>query len=258
MNQRVNYDKIAKIYDTGQHRGKQADPDFLTFLAERGDREANTLASLDIGCGTGNQLVTNRARVPAIQMVGLDLFGGMLHKAKKKAGRIDWLQADGARLPLKDKSFDFITNQFSFHHVQDKALMIAQVFRVLRPGSRFVMTNLCPQKTANWALYRYFPAVWEKDLQDFLPPEEIKTLMVQAGFDNLNLTLEHTAYEHDLQDFAAEVYLRAISQLITIPEADYQAGLRQIETELQRAKGQAISIPSEFCMLKISGEKIRV
>ncbi len=231
-------------------------PDFLTFLAERGHRKENTLASLDIGCGTGNQLLANHARVPAVQMAGLDLFGGMLHQAQKKAGRINWLQADGAKLPLKDQSFDFITNQFSFHHVQNKALMIAGVFRVLRPGGRFVMTNLYPQKTANWAVYRYFPAAWEKDLQDFLPPEEIKTLMAQAGFDKLNLTLEHTAYEHNLQDFAEEVYLRVISQLITISEADYQAGLRQIETELRHAKGQAISIPSEFCIMKISGEKV--
>ncbi len=49
MKQRVNYDKIAKLYDADHHRGKQAGPDFLTFLAERGHREANTLASLDIG-----------------------------------------------------------------------------------------------------------------------------------------------------------------------------------------------------------------
>ena len=48
---RVNYDKIAHLYDTQPYRGRAADSDLLAFA---GERDPADLAVLDIGCGTGN------------------------------------------------------------------------------------------------------------------------------------------------------------------------------------------------------------
>ena len=59
---RVNYDTIAHLYDTQPYRAKTIDPELLTLLGQR--ESAETLSILDIGCGTGNQLVANRAVVP--------------------------------------------------------------------------------------------------------------------------------------------------------------------------------------------------
>ena len=54
MTQRVNYDAIAESYDAHPFRQKVVDPDLLAFLKER--PEGGSI--LDIGCGTGAQLVT--------------------------------------------------------------------------------------------------------------------------------------------------------------------------------------------------------
>ena len=257
MPQRVDYDQIAELYDSQPYRSKEVDADLLTFLNEQADRDANALAILDIGCGTGNQLVADRARLPFARMVGLDLFHSMLCQAAKKADDICWVQADGAQLPFSDESFDFITNQFSFHHVQDKPSMILEVFRVLRSGGQFVMTNICPGEMADWIYYRYFPAALEKDLQDFLPKEEIRDLMTQTGFDSVEIELNPQAHEADLRQFAESVQRRdTCSQLITISDEDYQAGLQRIDAELQNAGGKAILIPTKFCLMKVTGEKI--
>jgi ubiquinone/menaquinone biosynthesis C-methylase UbiE len=94
-------------------------------------------------------------------MVGLDLFRGMLQQAKHKASDIAWVRGDGARLPFADQAFDFVTNQFAFHHVLDKRSMIGEIWRVLRPRGRFVMTNIDPHQMPGWALYRYFPTALE-------------------------------------------------------------------------------------------------
>jgi len=189
-------------------------------------------------------------------MVGLDRFHGMLRQARRKATDIDWVQADGARLPFPEESFDFISHQFAFHHVVEKPLMMAEVFRVLRPGGRFVMTNICPREMTGWAIYRYFPIALERDLQDFAPREEIRDWMLEIGFDRIKIELDHQEWEQDLREFVESVRRRdTCSQLITLSDADYQAGLRQIEMALLQAQGQTISVSSEICLLKVVAEK---
>ena len=133
--QRVNYDPIAHTYDNGPHRGKECDPHLLAFLAEW-EETAVPLRILDLGCGTGSQLIANQAHMPEAAFVGLDLFAGMLQQAQLKSTTIHWLQGNNAALPFADGSFDYVSNQFSFHHVQDKTGMIAGVYRLLRDNGR--------------------------------------------------------------------------------------------------------------------------
>ena len=259
---RVDYDKIAANYDAERYRDKEVDPDLQTFLAERSDQQGEErLAGLDISCGTGSQLAANRAQIPGLRLVGLDFHHGMLRQAIKKRRDIDWLQADGARLPLANASFDFISHQFAFHHIQDKASMLAEVYRVLRPAGRFVMSNLWVRKMPNWAIYRYFPAAWEQDRRDFPPTEAIDAMLAQAGFARVTATSTPWQGEDDLREFAEAARQRIMSQLITISEADYQAGLQKIDEALRQAESQVagpetpILIPTEFCLLKIRAEK---
>src|SRR5262245_19311550 len=59
---RVDYDAIAKLYDSTPHREKSADSELIAFLA--GYRPAASLTLLDIACGTGNQQIANRNACP--------------------------------------------------------------------------------------------------------------------------------------------------------------------------------------------------
>ena len=54
---RVDYDAIAHLYDATPNRAKPVDPKFTSFLKQF---PTNELAALDIGCGTGDQLIANR------------------------------------------------------------------------------------------------------------------------------------------------------------------------------------------------------
>jgi SAM-dependent methyltransferase len=252
--QRVDYDRIADRYDVDRYRAKQVDPELLRFLDERAV-SADVLAVLDVGCGTGNQLVANRAHVAGGRLVGLDLFHGMLCQAVGKTNRVAWVQGDGARLPFVDASFDYVSNQFSFHHVRDKASMLHEVFRVLRIGGRFVMTNIAPREMPGWAVYRYFPAAWERDLADFLPLSEIESMLEQSGFAGIDTELDRSGAELGLVDFARAVRLRVVSQVALLSEADYTAGRQRVEAELRQGGGQVVSVPSELCFIKIVADK---
>src|SRR5262245_49970763 len=112
---RVDYDLIALQYDSQPYRQKTVDPALVAFLAQR--QPGRSITVLDVGCGTGNQLVANLAVYPATRMVGVDRFRGMLRQAQPKAPTLAWIQADGTALPFAEQAFDFITCQYALHHI---------------------------------------------------------------------------------------------------------------------------------------------
>jgi ubiquinone/menaquinone biosynthesis C-methylase UbiE len=250
---RVNYDTIAHLYDTQPYRAKTVDPELLAFLGQC--ESLDILSILDVGCGTGNQLVANRAVVPQARLVGLDRSLGMLRQAQSKAPDIAWVQADGAALPLQVESFDFVTCQYALHHIQDKAGMLRAVFRVLRRGGRLVLCNLCPQECADWLYYAYFPEAYAIDLEDFWPPEAVVALLEATGFMEVTVERQHLRYEQNLRLWLDTVRRRdTCSQLLTIPDAAYEAGVRRLEHEL--AGGNAPLVRADhFCFVTIRGEK---
>ncbi len=243
---RLDYDRVADGYDAQPYRGKELDADLAAFARGRTD-----VRVLDVGCGTGNQLVADRA-VAGARLVGVDRFLGMLRKARAKDAGIGWIQADAARLPLAAGAFDFATMQYAFHHVERKAELLGALHRVLRPGGRFVMSNICPQRMRGWLVYRYFPEALARDLEDFMPPEEIRAELERAGFRGVTAALDERRLDEDVAAFAAYARTRAnISQLMTITDAEYAAGLARLETDA-RAGGKR---PSELCLLRITAER---
>ena len=253
---RVDYDAIAPLYDRQPYRDKEVDRHLIAFVQQRSSGLMPPLAVLDIGCGTGSQLVANRRYFGAGVYIGLDPFQGMLQQGREKTREIGWVQADGAQPPFADASFDFITNQFAFHHVQDKAAMMHAVYRLLKPGGRFVMTNICPREMTDWPYYQYFPTAFEMDCQDFLPNEQLIELMRQSGFSGTALEIEFLSYTQNLHEFVATVRRRdTCSQLLTISDADYQAGLSQLERELESAGQHNPQVHVNMCLLTLSGNK---
>jgi ubiquinone/menaquinone biosynthesis C-methylase UbiE len=121
---RVDYDAIADIYDSIPYREKTVDPELRAFVAQR--VSADEIVVLDIGCGTGNQLVANHSALNSAQMIGLDRFAGMLRQACRKAPEIGWVQGDGSVLPFHGESIDFVSCQFALHHISQKDRMLRE------------------------------------------------------------------------------------------------------------------------------------
>ena len=250
---RVNYDAIAHLYDKQPYRGKSPDPELSAFISQCA--RSDTLSVLDIGCGTGNQLVADCAILRNARIVGLDRSLGMLRQAQPKASEIAWLQADAAMLPFGAGSFDFITCQHAFHHVGGQEAMLGEVRRVLRPGGRFVLHSLDPRESPDWLYYQYFPEARAVDLKDFWSPEHIMAVMETTGYVAVTATQQHLHFEQNLRDWLAVVERRdTCSQLMAISDAAYAAGLRRLEQELADR-----SVPSmrrdHLCLVTIRADK---
>jgi len=249
--QRVDYDLIANLYDE-PGRNYDADPQLIEFLAQKGIQEPHIL---DMGCGTGKQLAADHEKFPELQMIGLDLFHGMLFQAYKRCKAITWIQGDSTNPPFGDNRFDYITNQFSYHHVQSKPRLVAETYRILKPGGRFVITNLDPWSMAGWIVYNYFPTSWKRDLSDFLPVDELVSQMEKTGFCNVQVKRVHSRSEENLNEFLRYASQRhRTSQLIAIQDHEYKNGVARLKDHVMKF-GNDFRVSSEICLVWVLGDK---
>jgi len=102
--------------------------------------------ALDMATGTGELAFALASR--AEQVVAVDISPQMLTiahakaRARPRAGRIQFLLADGLRLPFAADTFDCIATGFALRNVVDLGLALAEMHRVVRPGGRVVCLEL--------------------------------------------------------------------------------------------------------------------
>ena len=251
---RIDYDRVAQLYDEPE-RDHVVDSNLLAFLASSAESRS-TFRILDIGCGTGKQLAVNRQRFPHILMVGLDRFAGMLRIARRRCPDVLWVQGDGASLPLSSVAFDYITSQFAYPHVRNTGQLLRELCRTLKPGGRFVMTNIDPWSMPEWIIYRYFPEAFALDQQDFVPVDQFVSLMHEAGFQDVRVARDELTRQESVGTFLEFATTRhRASQLMAISDEAYTAGLRRVRAALAEGRDQEVFVRSEFVLVTIVGHK---
>jgi ubiquinone/menaquinone biosynthesis C-methylase UbiE len=95
--------------------------------------------AVDVGCGPGNA-VRGAARRGA-RATGVDPSSEMLWIARAVSRRrpgLEWVQGSAEHLPLPDASATVLWTVASVHHWTDVGAGLAEAFRVLEPGGRFL------------------------------------------------------------------------------------------------------------------------
>ncbi len=92
---------------------------------------------LDVGCGDGH---FGQVALQAPTDIGIDPAISSLREAKRR-GVYRWLlAAQGARLPLADRSMGSVISNSVLEHIPDVRAVLADIGRVLRPGGRLAFT----------------------------------------------------------------------------------------------------------------------
>lgn len=161
---------------------------------------------LDVACGTG--IVTRLAAEktgPSGSITGLDKNPGMLAVARSVVDTevpVDWHEAGAEEMPLPDKAFDVVFCQAGLQFVEDKPAALNEMNRVLADPGR-VYINM-PGKVGEVF------AIFLQGLNDHISAEaagaagkvfslndteELRQLMENAGFKNVNVSTHEKTFE---------------------------------------------------------------
>ena len=117
--------------------------------------------ALDVGAGPGYVSMEVARRAPNLSVVGLDLAGHMVDLARRNAvragmdGRIAWVQGDAHQLPFDAGSFDLVMSSFALHHWADPVRVFDEIARVLAPGGRYYVADVCREVSLFQRLFAY-------------------------------------------------------------------------------------------------------
>jgi ubiquinone/menaquinone biosynthesis C-methylase UbiE len=138
---------------------------------------------LDVGCGTGELLVKCAERWPDAELVGVDLSGAMLAKARAKpwGNRPPTLtEGNVYHLPFERGGFDLVFNSISSHFYRDGEGAFGEIARVTAAGGRFYQASL------GNGLLRFLPGPWKDGLSipsaTYRSPQAQSALLAGAGF----------------------------------------------------------------------------
>lgn len=108
-------------------------------------------AVLEVGAGTGSQLLALASANPSGRTVGIDLADGMLREARRRINTAgitsaDVLRGDACDLPLDDDSVDVVVSSYVLDILawEDIRRALTEFHRVLRPRGRLVLCHMTP------------------------------------------------------------------------------------------------------------------
>jgi arsenite methyltransferase len=107
---------------------------------------------VDIGSGGGlDAMVAARAVTDVGAVIGVDMTPAMLARATDNArevglGNLDFREGFAEQLPVPDGWADLVISNGVLNLVPDKVAAYEEVWRVLRPGGRIQIADVCVQK----------------------------------------------------------------------------------------------------------------
>lgn len=120
---------------------------------------------VDVGCGAGRLTWYLAARYNQAQVLGLDLSPEMIARAEERNAALPNLryrEGDALNLPLDTESVDMVVSVGSIKHWPDRALGLAEVLRVLKPGGKLYIAEV--ERGCSWRKALRYTRLWR------LPP----------------------------------------------------------------------------------------
>lgn len=143
---------------------------------------------LDLGSGGGIDVLLSAQRVgPSGKVYGLDLTDEMLALARanqRRAGvaNVEFLKGDIAQIPLPDAAVDVIISNCVINLATDKRRVLAEAFRVLKPGGRFAVADVVIRGGLPVELRRSLE-LWVGCVAGALTAAEFLGLLAEVGFE---------------------------------------------------------------------------
>ena len=163
---------------------------------------------IDVACGTGDIAKLYLENInKSSKITCVDPNKGMIKKGKEKLNEyynLNWIIAPAEKLPIKDNSFDFYTISFGLRNTKNLDKCLAEAYRVLKPGGRFLCLEFSKIQNSNLEfIYKNYskliPQIGKivvgekqpyeyliKSIENFINQDQLLDLMNKKKFKNCN------------------------------------------------------------------------
>jgi ubiquinone/menaquinone biosynthesis C-methylase UbiE len=134
------FEKVADSWESMQH----------SFFSEAARKKAYEIAKVnnqdtiaDIGCGTG--YISEGLIDMQIKIIAVDQSQAMINEMKKKFinfNNIYYRLGESENLPIDDNEVNYAFANMYLHHVNDPSKSIIEMFRIIKPGGKLIITDL--------------------------------------------------------------------------------------------------------------------
>lgn len=147
---------------------------------------------LDLGSGGGIDVLLSARRVgPSGKVYGLDMTDDMLALARENQRRagaenVEFLKGEIEHIPLPDNSVDVIISNCVINLSGDKNQVLAEAFRVLRPGGRFAVSDVVVHGEVPANIQRNME-LWVGCIAGAMQHTEYMQRLFDAGFEMVEI-----------------------------------------------------------------------
>jgi ubiquinone/menaquinone biosynthesis C-methylase UbiE len=147
---------------------------------------------LDLGSGGGIDVLLSARRVgPGGKAYGLDMTDEMLALARENQARsgltnVEFLRGEIEHIPLPDSSVDVIISNCVINLSANKDQVLAEAFRVLKPGGRFAVSDVVVRGEVPAAV-RASMLLWVGCIAGALRDDEYGAKLSAAGFEQIDI-----------------------------------------------------------------------
>ncbi len=156
---------------------------------------------LDVGSGAGGNCVKAAKIVGENGFVsGLDAAAGMLGEAVKRIEalgleNLGFVEGDAEDMPFPNASFDVVISDCVINLIPDKGKVFREIFRVLKPGGRAVISDVLSSREFPDEL-KQDENLWCGCISGALPEEGYIRLFEEAGFSNIQIPVKKYSKEY--------------------------------------------------------------
>jgi arsenite methyltransferase len=150
---------------------------------------------IDLGSGAGNDCFVARHEAgEAGKVIGIDFTETMIKKARENAEKlgfnnVEFRYGDIEEMPVSDNAADVVVSNCVLNLVPDKANVIAEIYRTLKPGGHFSISDI--------VLVGELPEALRQDAEMYagcvagaIQKEEYLGFIKEKGFVNVKLQKE--------------------------------------------------------------------
>ena len=181
-----NYDRLSRWYDLIEGWGeKSICVDVIRLINIQSGEKI-----LEVGSGTGTNLLRISSIVKNCEIVDLDLSYKMCQQARIKTKKIkdspaDVVNGNAIHLPFPNHHFDVLFMLFTLEIIPDKyiSMALSECSRVLKPNGRLCVGAMSAEKTNHlmmrlyqWSIH-HFPEVVD------CRPIDLESILKNAGFE---------------------------------------------------------------------------